>query len=81
MKISYSSHNFSKRSKNSIMLCLSKCNVFEDFEMNINIMYLIAKNVAIEEKKIKIVIFENSMNESILKLFDFEIIMISMKIV
>ena len=43
-------------------------------------MYLIAKNVAIEEKKIKVVIFENSMNEDILKLSDFKIIIISMKI-
>ena len=46
-----------------------------------NIMYLIAKNVAIEEKKIKIVIFENLMNENILKLFNSEMIIISMKIV
>ena len=46
-----------------------------------NIMYLITKNVAIEEKKIEIVIFENLMNESILKLFDSEIIIILMKIV
>ena len=44
-------------------------------------MYLIAKDVVIEKKKIKIVIFENSMNESIFKLFDFEIIIISMKII
>ena len=64
-----------------MILCSSKCNVFENFEMSMNIMYLTAKNVAIEEKKIKIVIFENSMNEDILKLFDFEMIIISMKIV
>ena len=46
-----------------------------------NIMYLIAKSVAIEEKKIEVVIFENSMNENIFKLFDFEMIIILMKIV
>ena len=46
-----------------------------------NIMYLIAKDVAIEEKKIKIIIFENLMNENILKLFDFKMIIISMKII
>ena len=63
------------------MLCLSKCNAFENFKTNMNIMYLIAKNVAIEKKKIKIVIFENSMNEDIFKLFNFEIIIILMKIV
>ena len=44
-------------------------------------MYLIAKNVAIEEKKIKIDIFKDSMNEDIFKLFDFEMIIILMKIV
>ena len=64
-----------------MMLCSSKCNVSEDFEMNMSIMYLTAKNVAIEEKKIEIVIFEDSMNESILKLLDSEVIIISMKIV
>ena len=79
--ISYSSHNFSKYLKNSMIVCSSKCNVFEDFKTNMNIMYLIAKNVAIEKKKIKIVIFENSMNENILKLFNFEMIIISMKII
>ena len=45
-----------------------------------SIMYLTAKDVAIEEKKIEIVIFENSMNKSIFKLLDSEIIIISMKI-
>ena len=79
--ISYLSHNFSKRSKNSMILCSSKCNVFENFETNMNIMYLIAENVAIEKKKIEIVIFKNLMNENIFKLFDFEIIIILMKIV
>ena len=44
-------------------------------------MYLTAKNVAIEEKKIKVVIFEDSMNESILKLSDSEMIIILMKII
>ena len=44
-------------------------------------MYLIAKDVAIEEKKIEIDIFENLMNEDIFKLSDFEIIIILMKIV
>ena len=63
------------------MLCLSKCNAFENFEMNMNIMYLTAKDVAIEEKKIEVVIFENSMNENILKLLDFEMIIILIKIV
>ena len=79
--ILYSSHNFSKRLKNSMILCSSKCNIFENFKMNMNIIYLIAKNVAIEKKKIKIVIFENLMNENILKLSDSEMIIISMKIV
>ena len=48
--------------------------------MSMNIIYLTAKDVAIEKKKIEIVIFENSMNENIFKLFDFEMIIISMKI-
>ena len=78
--ILYSSHNFLKRLKNSMILCSSKCNVFENFKINMNIMYLIAKDVAIEEKKIKIVIFENSMNENIFKLFDLEMIIILIKI-
>ena len=64
-----------------MILCSSKCNIFENFETNMNIMYLIAKGVAIEKKKIKIVIFENLMNENILKLFDSEMIIILMKIV
>ena len=63
------------------MLYSSKCNVFEDFEASMNIMYLIAKDVAIEEKKIKIVIFENLMNEDIFKLFDFEMIINLIKII
>ena len=63
------------------MLCSSKYNIFEDFEMNMNIMYLTAKDVAIKKKKIEIVIFENSMNEDIFKLFDSEMIIISMKII
>ena len=79
--ISYLSHNFLTRLKNSIILCLSKYNVLKNFETNMSIMYLIAKNVAIEEKKIEIVIFENSTNENIFKLSDFEMIIISMKIV
>ena len=44
-------------------------------------MYLIAKNVAIEKKKIKIVIFKDLMNENILKLPDLKMIIISMKII
>ena len=64
-----------------MMLCSSKCNVFEDFETSMNIMYLTAKNVAIEEKKIEVVIFEDLMNESIPKLFDSEMIIILMKII
>ena len=63
-----------------MILCLLKCNVFVNFEMNMNIMYLTAKNVAIEKKKIKIVIFENTMNENVFKLFDFKMIIILMKI-
>ena len=46
-----------------------------------NIIYLIAKDVAIEKKKIEIDIFENLMNEDIFKLLDFEMIIISMKII
>ena len=63
-----------------MILYLSKYNASENLEMNINIMYLITKNVAIEEKKIKINIFENSINENIFKLFDFKMIIILMKI-
>ena len=44
-------------------------------------MYLTAKDVAIEKKKIEIIIFENLMNENIFKLFDSEMIIISMKII
>ena len=47
---SYLSHNFLKRLKNLIILCSLKCNIFEDFEINMNIMYLIAEDVAIEKK-------------------------------
>ena len=79
--ILYLSHNFSKRLKNSIMLCLSKYNAFENFKMNMNIIYLIAKDIAIEEKKIEIVIFEDLMNENIFKLFDSKMIIILMKII
>ena len=61
------------------MLCSSKCNVFEDFEADISIMYQTAKDIAIE-KKIKIVIFKNSMNEDILKLSDSKMIIILIKI-
>ena len=43
-------------------------------------MYLIAKNVTIEKKKIKVDIFKDSMNENIFKLFDLEMIIILMKI-
>ena len=64
-----------------MILCSSKYNIFENFEMSMNIMYLTAKDVVIEEKKIEIIIFENLMNEDIFKLFDFEIIIILMKIV
>ena len=42
-------------------------------------MYLTAKKVAIEEKKIEVVIFEDLMNKSIFKLFDFKMIIILMK--
>ena len=63
------------------MLCSLKCNISEDFEASINIIYLITKDVAIKEKKIEIVIFKNLMNENILKLSDSEMIIISMKIV
>ena len=62
-----------------MMLYSLKCNVSENFEANINIMYRIAKDIAIE-KKIEVVIFENSMNENILKLFDLKMIIISIKI-
>ena len=79
--ILYSSHNFSKCSKNSMILCSLKYNIFKDFKASMNIIYLTAKDVAIEEKKIEIVIFKNLMNENILKLFDSEIIIILMKIV
>ena len=79
--ILYLSHNFSKRLKNSMILCSSKYNAFENLEASMNIMYLIAKSVAIEEKKIEIDIFKNSMNEDIFKLSDSEMIIISMKIV
>ena len=44
-------------------------------------MYLIAKDIAIEKKKIKINIFENLMNKNIFKLPDSEMIIISMKII
>ena len=64
-----------------MILCSLKCNIFEDFKMNINIIYLIAKSVVIEKKKIKVIIFENSMNENILKLPDSEMIIILIKIV
>ena len=64
-----------------MILCSSKCNAFENFETSMNIMYLTAKDVTIEKKKIKIVIFEDSINENIFKLLDFEMIIILIKIV
>ena len=64
-----------------MMLCSSKCNALKNFKANINIMYRTAKNIMNEKKEIKIVIFDDSMNKSILKLSDSEMIMISMKIV
>ena len=64
-----------------MMLCSSKCNVSEDFETNMNIMYQTAKNITSEEKEIEIIIFDDSMNENILKLSDSEMIMILMKII
>ena len=79
--ILYSSHNSSKRLKNSMMLCSSKCNALENFEADINIMYRTAKNITSEEKEIKILIFDDLMNKSIFKLSNSEMIMISMKIV
>ena len=36
-----------------MMLRSLKCNVFEDFEISMNIIYLIAKDVAIKKKKLK----------------------------
>ena len=63
------------------MLCSSKCNVLKDFEADMSIIYRTAKNITNEEKKIEVVIFDDSMNESILKLSDPEMIMILMKIV
>ena len=51
--ILYSSHNFSKRLKNSMILCSSKCNVFKNFKTNMNIMYLIAKVLRSEKKRLK----------------------------
>ena len=63
-----------------MILCSSKYNVFKDFEMSMSIMYLIAKDVAIEEKKIEIDIFKDLMNENIFKLSDSEMIIILMKI-
>ena len=64
-----------------MILYSSKYNVSENFEINMNIMYFTAKDVAIEEKKIEVDIFEDSMNENIFKLPDSEIIIISMKII
>ena len=51
--ISYSSHNFLKRLRNLMILCSSKCNAFENFKIKMNIIYLIAKDVAIEKKNLK----------------------------
>ena len=64
-----------------MMLCSLKCNVSEDLETDMNIMYRTAKNITREEKEIEIVIFDDLMNENIFKLFNSEMIMISMKIV
>ena len=78
--ISYLSHNFLKRFKNSMILYSSKCNVSEDFKINMNIIYRTAKDIAME-KEIEIIIFKNSMNENIFKLFDSKIIIILIKII
>ena len=63
------------------MLCSLKCNASENFEANINIMYQTAKKISSEEKEIEVIIFNNLMNEDILKLSDSEIFIILMKIV
>ena len=64
-----------------MILYSSKCNASENFEADINIMYRTIKNITNEKEKIEVVIFDDSMNENILKLFDSEMIMILMKIV
>ena len=63
------------------MLCSSKCNASENFEANMNIMYRITKSITNEEKEIEIVIFDDLINENILKLSDSEMIMILIKII
>ena len=63
------------------MLYSSKCNISEDFKTDMNIMYRIIKNIASEEEEIEVIIFNDSRNKSIFKLFDSKIIISSMKIV
>ena len=63
------------------MLCSSKCNASKNLEADISIMYRTAKNITNEKKEIEVVIFDDLMNENILKLSDSEMIMILMKIV
>ena len=52
--ISYSSYCFSKRSRNSVMLCSSKCKIFEDFEASINIMYRTVEDMMSEDNTLEI---------------------------
>ena len=44
-------------------------------------MYRTAKSITNEEKEIEVIIFDHLMNENIFELFDFEMIIILMKIV
>ena len=44
-------------------------------------MYRTAKSITNEEKEIEVIIFDDLMNENILKLFDSKMIMILMKII
>ena len=50
----YSSHCFSKYSKNIMMLCSSKCKVSENFEASINIMYRAVKNIMNENNTLEV---------------------------
>ena len=50
----YSLYCFSKHLKNFVMLCSSKCKVFENFGANINIMYRIVANMMNEDDTLEV---------------------------
>ena len=65
LMISYSLHCFSKRSRNFMMLYLSKYKVFEIFETGINIIYRTVENMMSESDSFEIEIKDEFLNDKL----------------